>query len=130
MYLQGRVPDFILRPVIRALCRQRLREIDHGSFEENFTAKMKWIEGVRARTAIADVPEKANEQHYEVRPFNEGIFMFSTHEPRSPPPSCCRAWVLVPNILVACIPQERRPSGRRRFSCWKATARRLTSRMG
>ena len=70
LYPQGRVPDFILRPVIRALCRQRLREIDHGSFEENFAAKMKWIEGVRARTAIADVPEKANEQHYEVRPSN------------------------------------------------------------
>lgn len=28
---------------------------------------MKWIEEVRARTTIADVPEKANEQHYEVR---------------------------------------------------------------
>jgi len=27
---------------------------------------MKWIEEVRNRTAIADVPEKANEQHYEV----------------------------------------------------------------
>ena len=27
---------------------------------------MKWIEGVRARSKIADVPEKANEQHYEV----------------------------------------------------------------
>lgn len=27
---------------------------------------MKWIEGVRARTTIADLTEKANEQHYEV----------------------------------------------------------------
>ena len=27
---------------------------------------MQWIEGVRARTTIADLTEKANEQHYEV----------------------------------------------------------------
>ena len=65
--MQGRVPDFILRPVIRALCRQRLREIDHGSFEANYDAKMKWIEEVRAKSNIADVPHKPNEQHYEVR---------------------------------------------------------------
>ncbi|KAK0195130.1 S-adenosyl-L-methionine-dependent methyltransferase [Armillaria mellea] len=63
---KGWIPDFILRRVIRALCRQRLREIDLGSFEANHAAKMKWIEDIRARTAIADVPEKANEQHYEV----------------------------------------------------------------
>lgn len=65
---KGLIPDFILRPVIRALCRQRLREINLGSFEANHAAKMKWIEQVRARDAlaIADLPEKANEQHYEV----------------------------------------------------------------
>jgi len=63
---QGLVPDFILRRAIRLLLRQRLREIDAGSFEANHAAKMKWIEEVRARTTIADVPEKANEQHYEV----------------------------------------------------------------
>ena len=66
---QGLVPDFILRRAIRLLLRQRLREIDAGSFEANHAAKMKWIEEVRARTTIADVPEKANEQHYEVRSF-------------------------------------------------------------
>ncbi len=65
--LQGLVPDFIIRPTIRALCRQRLREIDAGSFEANYKAKMDWIEGVRARFKIADLTEKANEQHYEVR---------------------------------------------------------------
>ncbi|KAI8972236.1 S-adenosyl-L-methionine-dependent methyltransferase [Trametes punicea] len=63
---KGLVPDFILRPVIRALCRQRLRDIDMGSFEANYKAKMKWIEGVRARSKIAELTEKANEQHYEV----------------------------------------------------------------
>lgn len=66
LYLQGLVPDIIIRIAIRALCRQRLREIDHGSFERNHEAKMQWIEAVRSRTKIADLTEKANEQHYEV----------------------------------------------------------------
>ncbi len=66
-HCKGSIPDFLLRPAIRALCRQRLREINAGSFEANHEAKMKWIEGVRARTQIADLTEKANEQHYEVR---------------------------------------------------------------
>lgn len=63
---QGLVPDLILRAAIRMLLRQRLREINAGSLEANHAAKMKWIEDVRSRTTIADVPEKANEQHYEV----------------------------------------------------------------
>ncbi len=63
---QGVIPDVILRVVIRALCRQRLREINMGSMEANHTAKMKWIEQVRARSTIADYTDKANEQHYEV----------------------------------------------------------------
>ncbi|KAH7911034.1 S-adenosyl-L-methionine-dependent methyltransferase [Hygrophoropsis aurantiaca] len=63
---KGLIPDFLLRLAIRALCRQRLREIDHGSAEANHAAKMDWIEGVRARDTIADATQKANEQHYEV----------------------------------------------------------------
>ncbi|KAL0567564.1 hypothetical protein V5O48_014424, partial [Marasmius crinis-equi] len=63
---KGLVPDFILRRVIRALLRQRLREINHGSFQANHAAKMDWIAGVKARSSIADLTEKANEQHYEV----------------------------------------------------------------
>ncbi|KAJ7212259.1 S-adenosyl-L-methionine-dependent methyltransferase [Mycena pura] len=63
---RGLVPDFVIRLAIRALLRQRLREINHGSFEVNFAAKMKWIEDVRARVQIAELTEKANEQHYEV----------------------------------------------------------------
>jgi hypothetical protein len=43
------------------------REIDQGSFEANHARKMKWIEDVRARVQIAELTEKANEQHYEVR---------------------------------------------------------------
>ncbi|TFY74001.1 hypothetical protein EWM64_g10012, partial [Hericium alpestre] len=63
---RGLIPDFVLRRVVRALCRQRLRDIDCGSFEANHAAKVAWIANSRARATIADVPEKANEQHYEV----------------------------------------------------------------
>ncbi|KZT66345.1 S-adenosyl-L-methionine-dependent methyltransferase [Daedalea quercina L-15889] len=63
---KGLVPDFMIRLAIRFLCRQRLREIDRGSFEANHAAKMQWIEAVRARDSIADLTDKANEQHYEV----------------------------------------------------------------
>ncbi len=65
---------------IRALLRQRLREIDAGSFEESHAAKMKWIEEVRARETIADCTEKANEQHYEVRATScvLGVCLFSS----------------------------------------------------
>jgi hypothetical protein len=62
---KGLIPDFFVRLAIRALLRQRLRQIDYGSFELNHAAKMKWIEEVRNRAIIADLPEKANEQHYE-----------------------------------------------------------------
>ncbi|KAI0085058.1 S-adenosyl-L-methionine-dependent methyltransferase [Irpex rosettiformis] len=63
---KGVIPDFILRPAIRQLCRQRIKDIDNGDFEANHAAKMQWIEQVKARAKIADVPHKANEQHYEV----------------------------------------------------------------
>ena len=36
---------------------------------------MKWIEDVRVRT-IADVPEKANEQHYEVSTKSDSVSLF------------------------------------------------------
>lgn len=78
---RGLIPDFVLRPVVRALCRSRLREIDNGSLTglslpsalavpadletANHAAKLKFIESLRSRpTAIEQT--KANEQHYEV----------------------------------------------------------------
>ncbi|KAI0730299.1 S-adenosyl-L-methionine-dependent methyltransferase [Fomitopsis betulina] len=63
---KGLLPDFLIRLATRFLLRQRLRDIDHGSFEANHAAKMRWIEAVRAREKIADMTKKANEQHYEV----------------------------------------------------------------
>lgn len=64
--IQGAIPDFVLRPVIRALCRQRLREVDRGSFELNHAAKMAFIEDLCENQPIAEKTEKANDQHYEV----------------------------------------------------------------
>ncbi|WVR08975.1 hypothetical protein IAU60_006034 [Kwoniella sp. DSM 27419] len=62
---KGYIPDAALRPVIRQLCRKRLREIDHGSFGANHEAKMEFIQDVRSRP-IATHTAEANEQHYEV----------------------------------------------------------------
>lgn len=81
---KGIIPDFIVRRAIRSLSRTRLREIDHGSLEKNHAAKLKWIDGVKARATIADVPEKANEQHYEV----PTSFILSTLGPRAKYSSC------------------------------------------
>ncbi|KAL0567318.1 hypothetical protein V5O48_014679 [Marasmius crinis-equi] len=64
--LEGLVPDFILQRVIRALLRQHLHKINHGTFQANHTAKMDWVARVKARSFVADLTEKANEQHYEV----------------------------------------------------------------
>ncbi|TFK25221.1 S-adenosyl-L-methionine-dependent methyltransferase [Coprinopsis marcescibilis] len=81
---KGVLPDFLVRIGIRSLLRERLREIDHGTFEQNHEAKMKWIAGTRTRQTIADVPEKANEQHYEV----PTDFILSTLGPRGKYSSC------------------------------------------
>jgi cyclopropane-fatty-acyl-phospholipid synthase len=62
---QGLVPDGVIRAGIRRLARQRLAEIRADDAEaaadrlEAFVAEMQ-------RSPVALVPEKANEQHYEV----------------------------------------------------------------
>jgi cyclopropane-fatty-acyl-phospholipid synthase len=57
---RGRLPDALIRVGIRRLCRQRLREesSSNGSIA-GFAAAMR-------DAPIAPVPEKANEQHYEL----------------------------------------------------------------
>ena len=75
-FQKGFIPDFVLRPIIRALCRQRLREIHHGNFEKDHEAKMRWIKDVRTRQTIAEHTEKANQQHYEV---NQIIFLMDSN---------------------------------------------------
>jgi cyclopropane-fatty-acyl-phospholipid synthase len=57
---RGLVPAPLLRRGIRRLLRQRLAEWRPGD-------KERWVEAMRAGP-LADVPHKANEQHYELPP--------------------------------------------------------------
>ena len=59
------VPDSIIRLGIRRLLRQRLAEERMGSKSEQQARYQSRIAGLRT-SAIALVPEKANEQHYEL----------------------------------------------------------------
>lgn len=55
----GLVPTALVRRAIRQLCAQRLREVEGSGGLEQFLAQ---LEGSR----IAEVPDAANTQHYEV----------------------------------------------------------------
>lgn len=67
---QGLVPDIVLRAAVRYLSNVRLNEVGASDpLEAIHERKMKWIESIKQRETIADDTEKANEQHYEVRPF-------------------------------------------------------------
>ncbi len=64
---KGLLPDAIIRIGIKRLCRQRLVEASSSNqmiMEQEHSA---WID-VLKESPIALVPEKANEQHYEVPP--------------------------------------------------------------
>ena len=60
----GRIPDSLLRLGIRRLLRVRLQQINSSS---SATASSRFIADMNA-SPIAAVPEKANEQHYELPP--------------------------------------------------------------
>ena len=62
---QGIIPDIFIRAGIRRLCRARLRDVDQGDCESNQLRLEKLLEKFR-HGEIAPLPEKANEQHYEV----------------------------------------------------------------
>jgi cyclopropane-fatty-acyl-phospholipid synthase len=61
----GRVPDAVLRWVIRRMCRQRLRE-DVPTDPALAQARTETFLAVARRAAIAIAPERANAQHYEL----------------------------------------------------------------
>ena len=64
---QGYAPDAIVRAGIRRLVKERLTEIHAGNCTAAADVSEDFLIG--ARTApVALVPEKANEQHYEVPP--------------------------------------------------------------
>jgi len=62
---RGLFPDVVLRWGIRQLVTQRLREIRSGDARTAALQEKRFIDEMR-RAPIAVVPEKANDQHYEV----------------------------------------------------------------
>lgn len=62
---KGWVPDWLIRRAIRHLCTKRLDSLDAGSEEANELSLRSFVESAK-QSPVALVPEKANEQHYEV----------------------------------------------------------------
>lgn len=62
---QGLVPDGVVRLGIRRLLKQRLEEIADGDAARAAETTAQFVEAMGA-APLALVPEKANEQHYEV----------------------------------------------------------------
>ena len=62
---QGLVPDRMVRAGIRRLCESRLQEIGAGNCERSALAFREFVDAMDA-AEIARLPERANEQHYEV----------------------------------------------------------------
>ncbi|GHC95994.1 cyclopropane-fatty-acyl-phospholipid synthase [Pseudorhodoferax aquiterrae] len=62
---QGRLPDRLVRSGIRHLLRQRLAELRTGDAEAAAQQTQDFLAQMR-QAAVAPLPEKANEQHYEV----------------------------------------------------------------
>lgn len=62
---QGLVPDMVIRRGIRHLLKQRLAEIHSSDSETMARLEHEFVQEMK-RGPVALVPEKANEQHYEV----------------------------------------------------------------
>ncbi|OWQ84424.1 SAM-dependent methyltransferase [Roseateles aquatilis] len=64
---RGLVPDGAVRLGIRHLLRQRLHELRHGDIESGAALTQRFLAGLRD-APLALLPDKANEQHYELPP--------------------------------------------------------------
>ena len=64
---KGILPDFFIRLGISKLCGQRLTDANDLSLKAREERHQKWVD-ILMESPIALVPEKANEQHYEVPP--------------------------------------------------------------
>src|SRR5438309_3393980 len=62
---QGRVPDRVVRLGIRRLLKARLAELHDGDAEAAAALTEAFVAAMRD-APIAPLPEKANEQHYEL----------------------------------------------------------------
>lgn len=77
----GLVPDTLIRHGIRRLLKQRLADINSNDNEQIARTQAEFIDDLYVAN-IAEVPQKANEQHYEVptvfyRPILGGQFKYS-----------------------------------------------------
>ncbi len=61
----GFLPDFLIRLGIRNLCKKRLLQTKSHDCEESLSKKNEYLEKCNS-SDIAPLPEKANDQHYEV----------------------------------------------------------------
>ena len=64
---KGFLPDLLIRFGIKRLCGQRLSEANTLGLEALENSHRQWID-LLTESPVAIVPEKANEQHYEVPP--------------------------------------------------------------
>ena len=64
---KGVIPDYFIRQGIVRNCENRLNNENVSNTEKVSTKKQSWIQQMK-ESPIALVPEKANEQHYEVPP--------------------------------------------------------------
>ena len=64
---RGLVPDAVTRLAIRRLCRGRLQEAMGGDADARQLKQSAFLDSMRSGP-IAPVPEKANQQHYELPP--------------------------------------------------------------
>ena len=64
---KGLLPDFFIRIGIKQLSKVRLDFAKTSSPDEIEKRHDDWVQGMK-KSPIALVPEKANEQHYEVPP--------------------------------------------------------------
>ena len=62
---QGYVPDVVIRAGIRRLLGRRLEEITRTDCEAMASAQHEFVQAM-CKAPLAVLPEKANEQHYEV----------------------------------------------------------------
>ena len=62
---QGYVPDSVIRMGIRRLVKQRLDEIQSDDTEASADLQYRFVQKMYT-SQIAPLPEKANEQHYEI----------------------------------------------------------------
>jgi Mycolic acid cyclopropane synthetase len=85
---KGAIPDWILRPVVRYLCRVRLSSLplpeasytSHASYKSSFVSSLKSLSSVTAPGSTS----KANDQHYEVNT----AFILSCLGPRAKYSAC------------------------------------------